>query len=147
MKKKPPKSYYVKLFFGALEETFQLKHFIPYWLPVWSWMFFIFYLSSLTQFTTGFSEGLDVFVKKSWHVFAFFILSALVYRAFRSYKFMRGDVLIICFLWSFVYAVSDEIHQLFVPGRHGTIVDVLVDLIGIISFILLIKLFTGGDKK
>ena len=31
---------------------------------------------------------------------------------------------------SFLYACSDEIHQLFVPGRSGNILDVLIDTVG-----------------
>jgi len=147
MKKKPPKSYYVKLFFGAIEETFQFEHFIPHWLPVWAWMFFIFYLSSLTEFSTGFAGGLDLLLKKLWHFFAFFALAALVYRAFRSYRFSKGDAYLLCATWSLVYAISDEIHQLFVPGRHGTVVDVIIDLVGILLFGILVKLFVGGKKK
>ena len=102
MKKKLPKSYYVKLFFGALEETFQIKKLIPYWLPVWAWMFFIFYLSSLSEFSTGFAGSFDIFLKKFWHVFAFFILAALIYRAFRAYKFFINDSYILGALGSFV---------------------------------------------
>ena len=146
MKKKPPKSYYIKLFFGALEETFQTKRLIPYWLPVWAWMFFIFYLSSLSEFSTGFVGTFDVFLKKSWHVFAFFTLTALVYRAFRSYRFSKSDSCILGVFFSFVYAISDEIHQLFVSGRHGRVTDVLIDLIGIALFIVLARILTGKNN-
>ncbi len=31
-----------------------------------------------------------------------------------------------------IYSISDEIHQLFVPGRSGLITDVLIDTLGII---------------
>jgi VanZ family protein len=146
MKKKPPKLYYVKLFFGALEETFQIKKLIPYWLPVWAWMFFIFYLSSLSEFSIGFAGAFDVFLKKSWHIFAFFALAALIYRAFRSYGFSISDSYILGSLGSFVYAISDEIHQLFVPERHGCITDLLVDLVGIALFVILVKILTKEKK-
>ncbi len=34
--------------------------------------------------------------------------------------------------WGFVilYAVSDEVHQLFVPGRGGQLTDVIIDTAG-----------------
>jgi len=146
MKKKLPRSYYIKLFFGALEETFQTKRLIPYWLPIWAWMFFIFYLSSLSEFSTGFVGGFDVFLKKSWHVFAFFVLTALVYRAFRTYKFSKSDSYILGILFSFIYAISDEIHQLFVLGRHGRVTDVLIDLTGTALFIILVRILTGKNN-
>ena len=30
------------------------------------------------------------------------------------------------------YAVTDEVHQAFVPGRHGAVLDVLVDAVGVL---------------
>ncbi len=146
MKKKLPKSYYIKLFFGALEETFQTKRLISYWLPIWAWMFFIYSLSSLSEFSIGFTGGFDVFLKKSWHVFAFFVLTALIYRAFRSYEISKSDSYILGTLGSFIYAISDEIHQLFVPERHGCITDLLIDIIGIALFIILAKILAKKKK-
>ena len=64
---------------------------------------------------------------------------------------------IISALFCLVYAISDEIHKLFVPGRSGEIRDVLIDftgvLIGILFTMLLVYLLkkkTGGflrEKK
>ena len=42
--------------------------------------------------------------------------------------------LAICFL----YAVSDEVHQVFVPGRAGRISDVMIDTSGAVLGILLV---------
>lgn len=33
----------------------------------------------------------------------------------------------------FVYSVSDEIHQIFVPGRAGMITDVIIDTMGVVT--------------
>jgi VanZ family protein len=35
-------------------------------------------------------------------------------------------MILLCFL----YASSDEIHQLFVPGRSGSFIDILLDTFG-----------------
>ncbi len=35
-------------------------------------------------------------------------------------------------IFSFLYAVSDELHQFFVPGRSFQLVDILVDTLGIL---------------
>ena len=32
-----------------------------------------------------------------------------------------------------IYAITDEIHQLFIVGRSGSIIDVLIDSIGIFT--------------
>ena len=55
--------------------------------------------------------------------------------------FRRGTT---AFLATSLYAASDEFHQLFVPGRAGLVSDALIDslgaLLGVIVFILLVKL-------
>ncbi len=47
------------------------------------------------------------------------------------YAFTEGKRYILSVVLSFVYAVTDEIHQLFVPGRAFQFSDLLVDLGGI----------------
>jgi VanZ family protein len=46
-----------------------------------------------------------------------------------------------------VYATSDEIHQLFVPGRSGEVRDVLIDtsagLVGVVMTYFIIKKYTS----
>lgn len=48
-----------------------------------------------------------------------------------------------------LYAISDEIHQLFVPGRSGQVTDVLIDTMGVlfgIGIVLVIQNRIGKDK-
>ena len=62
------------------------------------------------------TNKLVVPIRKGAHFFVYFILGLLVI--------------------SFLYACSDEVHQLFVPGRSGQVSDVLLDTFaGIISII------------
>ncbi len=49
----------------------------------------------------------------------------------------------ICFL----YALSDEIHQFFVPGRACRILDVLIDTLGSSFFILIYFLYSKFTHK
>lgn len=138
---KPPKSYYVKLFLGALEETFQFKRLARYWLPVYAWAFLIFYLSSIAGLATGLPHEFDLIIRKIGHIGEYFVLTYLIWRAFRSYGFPSRDCFILGALGSFIYAGSDEFHQFFVSHRHGCFLDVLIDSVGIIIFWLLLKLF------
>jgi VanZ family protein len=50
-----------------------------------------------------------------------------------------------------LYAISDELHQLFVPGRSASLKDVLIDtlaaLIGVICLIALSKFWAYLRKK
>ena len=57
-------------------------------------------------------------------------------------KLMRSDneMNIIFTLWfTILNAIFDEYHQLFVPGRDGSIVDVLIDLVGIVIILAVIR--------
>ena len=43
-------------------------------------------------------------------------------------------------VFCFVYACSDEYHQTFVPGRAGAMIDVAVDLVGVLLGLALVLL-------
>ncbi len=77
----------------------------------------------------GSGETLGFLVRKAAHMAEYAVLALLSFYALRAH-IERGRAL----LWSFgvtvVYAISDEIHQLFVPGRTGSPRDVLVDALG-----------------
>lgn len=86
----------------------------------------------LQQAIPGVSTTLLTFlVRKSAHIIAYFILGVLMYRALRvsirrwPARTVAGLALLSCSL----YAVTDEIHQLFVPGRSGELRDVMIDSI------------------
>ena len=68
-------------------------------------------------------------VRKSAHVFAYLLLGILALWTFSVYGVGKKRFLY-AFLLCFLYAVSDEIHQIFVPGRAGRIYDVFIDSIG-----------------
>ena len=89
-------------------------------------------------------EDLQFIARKSAHFIAYMILgilSILLLLQFSSINKMPQIALIFCI----AYAISDEIHQFFVPGRACQLRDVLIDstgsLTGIILVLLFIKLF------
>ncbi|MBR0466631.1 MAG: VanZ family protein [Clostridia bacterium] len=82
-------------------------------------------------------------VRKAAHmtiyaVFAIFaFLSAISYKALPLY--IR---LALSYGFCLLYAVGDEIHQSFVPGRAGRASDVIIDLIGVtVSTTLMLYIF------
>ena len=86
----------------------------------------------LQQAMPGVSTALLTFlVRKSAHIIAYFVLGVLMYRALRvsirrwPARTVAGLALLSCSL----YAVTDEIHQLFVLGRSGELRDVMIDSI------------------
>jgi VanZ family protein len=48
---------------------------------------------------------------------------------------------------SLAYACTDEFHQTFVEGRHGTFVDVVIDAAGIATALLLIRVWTDRRRQ
>ena len=92
------------------------------WLPVVAWAGLIFTLSSIPDLGTGLG-GWDLLLRKLAHAAEFAVLGVLFLRA------VERPVL--AFLLASAYAVSDEIHQIFVPGRLGSPLDVLIDMVGV----------------
>ena len=80
---------------------------------------------------------LDVPVRKTAHFLEFFVLGVLV---FFSCKELKINNIYWMIMFCFLYACSDEVHQVFVPGRSGNIIDVLIDSFGSTTSILLLKL-------
>lgn len=108
--------------------------------------------SVLRFFVPGISmQALDAahdIIRKCAHVFEYFILGVLLFRAFRSNsRESRG------WHWAFysmiavvIYAVSDEFHQAFVSDRNPAIFDVVVDSIGglLAQAASVMRLYSGG---
>jgi VanZ family protein len=91
----------------------------------------IFYLSSQTS--TADHSTFEVILRKIGHVTEYLVLALCWIRAMRGLGVgsnLRGAV-VAGIAATFAYAVTDEIHQTFVDGRHGTPVDVLIDSIGL----------------
>jgi len=95
----------------------------------------IFTLSSRSFESVHLEHGLD----KGVHLLLYTGFGVLVYRTF--HKSHRGrmapfwTVLIV-----FLYGVSDEFHQFFVPGRTFEIADMVADGLGGLLSVLLCKL-------
>lgn len=82
-------------------------------------------------------ESFHSVIRKNAHFFIYLILGILVDNGLRSrgrmgYKRI-GLAIIICT----IYAISDEIHQLFIPGRAGQVKDVFIDSMGALAGICL----------
>jgi hypothetical protein len=71
----------------------------------------------------------DLGVKKLGHFVAYATLGLLALRAVLHWKRPYLTAIIIVFL----YALSDEFHQTFIPGRNGTFVDVAIDMSGALT--------------
>lgn len=75
-------------------------------------------------------ETLHTIVRKNAHFIAYFILGSLLLNAMKATDNLRVRDIFVSFAVSVVYAVSDEVHQLFIDGRSGEVRDVLIDSAG-----------------
>jgi len=87
------------------------------------WMGLIFWFSSQSTLVSLPGNLLDTIFKKTSHMMAYAILWTLWWLA-------TGRNTWLAFAIAVGYAISDEFHQTFVPGRNGWWVDVCIDSIG-----------------
>lgn len=81
-------------------------------------------------------------VRKSAHFFLYFVLGVLIINLFKSFELFNYKTIILAILLCFLYACSDEIHQLFIKGRSCEVRDILIDTIGSLSGISVYYLFS-----
>jgi VanZ family protein len=139
---------------AAALPTSAFAGFLRYWLPVLLWCAVIYGFSTdagsthrtsrilgpiLRWFNPNISEEairrVQFGVRKTAHVAEYAVLALLSWRALR--KPARNDGrpwnwreagLAIAFV--VVFAISDEVHQLFVPSRQAQVSDVFIDSLG-----------------
>lgn len=78
-------------------------------------------------------------VRKVAHVIEYMVLCILLYIGLAG----MGRARMLSFVCTVLYACTDEIHQMFVPGREGMLVDVAIDGGGALAGLAVI-LLTGG---
>ncbi|MBI5463901.1 MAG: VanZ family protein, partial [Ignavibacteriales bacterium] len=72
------------------------------------------------------------------HGSVYFVLTWFGWRAFHFQSwsvFLRRNALVLAFFFTCVYGVTDEIHQIYVPGRTFDLSDMLADAIGAALFL------------
>lgn len=89
-------------------------------------------------------ELLSLIIRKLAHYTEYLILGLLVVNLLKDY---HNKYLLISFIICILYATSDEIHQLFVPGRSCQFLDILIDTLGSITGTYLYKLLFLKDTK
>lgn len=132
------------------------KRKIIYWILLIVWMIGIFIMSNQpASISDSQSEGVikvllsigidansifgqlaNFIVRKCAHFLEYMILAILYFNVAKLY-FDKKIVIISTIVFVFVYACSDEFHQLFVPGREGAFRDVLIDTFGGTTALLL----------
>lgn len=101
------------------------------------WMALIFYASSLPSSSTGPDTPLWNLFLKTLHFGGYGVLALLFLGFFRQSRNQANTLqnYFVSLLLAAVYAVTDEWHQAFSPGRHPSLRDVLIDTIGAGAFL------------
>ncbi len=91
-------------------------------------------------------------VRKTAHFIIYAALGASSYWMFNSLikRYKTKILIIISIAFCFIYACSDEIHQIFVAGRSGQLSDVFIDTVGAyigILFVYLIFKILRREKR
>ena len=144
----------------------KLRVFLKYWVVILLWFALIFLASSDTksagrssriikpivlwlfpQASAKAVEEVVLGVRKCAHLTEYAVLALLFWRAFR--KPVKNDtrpwswrLAGAAMLGAMLYAATDEMHQRFVPGRFGTLHDVVIDATG--GALGLLALWTWG---
>jgi len=103
----------------------------------------IFVLSGQQSLDSGLG-WIDRVGRKLVHFGGYALLGALWWRALRD-RLQAGSALAVAVAVTSAYAASDEFHQSFVEGRHGTPVDWLIDTAGALTAALLIRRYARRD--
>jgi VanZ family protein len=124
------------------------------------WMTFIFYMSHQTgsessalsgrvvhlfeflkiDITSAMGKVLHYIIRKGAHLFEYFILTLLAYNYLK--EFVVGKMVwLLPVLIGFIYACTDEFHQIFVPNRAGSFTDVLIDTTGGLIAMFLVAVY------
>ena len=69
-------------------------------------------------------------IRKLAHFSEYACMGVLVYTMWRPWKERNRRLFLLVILWVALSAAGDEFHQLFVPGRYGSVADVLLDSCG-----------------
>lgn len=136
------------------------------WMLAFLWMMIIFFLSAQSGNESGSlstslfkplfdmlvpmgipADLLSLIIRKSAHFIEYMILGILVFRALDTYEIQLSQKVYLAILLCIGYAISDEIHQIFVPGRAGTLIDVLIDSLGSATSIAYIYIKKNSEVK
>ena len=90
------------------------------------------------------------FIRKSAHMLEFGSLGALIYCFLLTWRGGTYVKYLSAIAATLLYAATDEIHQIFVAGRHGAFKDVLIDTLGALiacTLILIVCFFFRKDPQ
>lgn len=106
---------------------------------IWSVLNMIPYFAHMTYSAKmEILDSIHTLVRKTAHFSIYASLGICVFNYITTYVSARKKALLLSVGICFLYACTDEIHQLFVEGRSGEVLDVFIDTCGATAGICLV---------
>lgn len=89
----------------------------------------------------------DPIIRKTAHACIYLVLGVLMCLALFNHDLNVKKIVLYSFITCFLYACSDEIHQLFIEGRSGEFIDVILDTLGsFVGIYIFYKLYKKQEE-
>ena len=88
-------------------------------------------------------DTLNGILRKCMHASEYFVLGVLIYYCCKILEIESWTRVVIPIVLSFIYACSDEFHQLFIDGRSCRFTDVLIDTAGASIGVILVNIISN----
>ena len=114
-------------------------------------MFLIFILSSISMDNNvedlNFILSLNPTLQNLIHIPIFGLLAFLWLKAFTKHSILTSVKIIMTLIITILFGCLDEFHQVFVPGRYGSLIDILLNIVGIFMGILFFSFYRSRKKR
>lgn len=121
----------------------RIAAFLRRWGPALGMMALIFFFSSIPSKEMPDFKEYDFSIKKAGHAFGYLLLGRAYFFGLRSRK---NTIAWLAWGMTIVYAITDEFHQSFVPGRSPRLTDVGIDALGALLGLLPVLILMGRKK-
>ena len=107
-----------------------MKAWIGRWGPAVAVMSLIFIASAIPGFELPKFGFWDILVEKGGHMAGYALLAVSYLHALNNVQAIKPIRFVAAFCLTVLYAISDEWHQGFTPGRTPSFLDVIIDGVG-----------------
>lgn len=134
---------------------------IKYFIPSFILMIIIFMFSQQTgNESSGLSSQIvlwiqtylhipiiELIVRKAAHMSEYAVLTLTFIYGFYKNQYPLKKIIVYSLICAFLYACTDEFHQLFIGGRAGQFTDVLIDTCGALIAIVIYYFYNHWKRK
>lgn len=92
-------------------------------------------------------EDISFVVRKMAHFSIYFVGGILIFNFLGTFSMKLKKTILLTIIFGSLYAISDEMHQLFISDRAGQIRDILIDSAGVMIATFLIAKFEEEKWK